>query len=281
MRKQEIFNLLGDTKTASNWRVQFISREGKKIDETTKAELNQNGGIQRKLKDIYNQGYDYVQMKVHKRDGVAKWRLISCNNFKLGSSSLEETEQQPQKVIKKEKIQPVVSEPEIITPPAPSINVGGLNGGVGLGQYMEAYAGSRMHQITQEQLRELQAKYETVKTEKERLKDENFDLKRRIDRLEDAAERKSILDSIDVNAVLPALVGLLKPNPAIAGLSQPARPELTGYKEAVRTEIENPTMPDAIAQRLYAVLQQYMSNNQEFVNEFETLLKNNSVRKAE
>ena len=166
MTKDEIFRHLSNVNSGQNWRVSFFSQNGERIHTTTKRELNANGGVVNQLTELNQNGYDYVQMKVHKPDGVGKWRLISANQFNLrGKNSISETTEKPTKSQKTMETQPKLFETEPIaaTPVThghqmPIVQIPGL-AGVGLGQYLEAYAGSRMHQITREELNDYKSKY--------------------------------------------------------------------------------------------------------------------------
>lgn len=284
MTKQEIFQHLNNPNTGNNWRLSFYNKNAVLIERFLKKEMG--GDIIDKLKELHKAGHGYVQMKVHKPDGIAKWRLVSSNNFILKGNDLSETSDEPTKKTKtppKTKMrqhksfeEPAIAQPVYEQP----VQVPGL-AGVGLGQYLEAFAGSRMHQITREELQDIKSKYENAQSEIIRLKDENNELKRKTERLEDQAERKSFMDNLDVNTLLPALVGLLKPNPAAAGLNAPARQQLTPYKEALREQLENDAMPEAIAQQLYSIMEQYATNNVKFVNELISLINQHSIKKAD
>lgn len=145
-------------------------------------------------------------------------------------------------------------------------------GGVGLGQYMEAHASMRALQKLEQDHAELKMKYDALFSEKERIKDENIELKRTNDRLEDKIERKGPLDGLDINQALPALLELLKQAPA-PGLNAPQQKQLSPVKDALRQSIEQDTMPDEIVGKLYQVLHYYTSNNVKAVNELEALFK--------
>lgn len=282
MTKQEIFTYLNNPKVGKTWRVSFFDLNGTKITDTIKKELHENGGIYKKLESLYLEGHNTIEIKLHRSDGPGRWRLICAKAFKLKGKGKEDIEETT--LIKTPKTPKKTMEAVTHTPPpsdyAPAPNVGLM--GVGLGQYLDAYSGNRMLQVTQKELNELKSKYEALMLQAENYRNEIFDLKRQKERLEDKLEQKSFLDNIDVNAVLPALVGLLKPNPAASGLNSPAnQPELQGYKKLLRDQIQTSEFPDTIAEKLYNVLEQFANNNSAFVQEFYSLLNQHNLKKSE
>lgn len=228
-------------------------------------EINRHGGIENYLKSLYTKGIKevYIEPRVkngssHKLHGVP-FKLLLGNK--------------PQQTSTTEAL-PVAASP--VTQHHHEPQMPGLMG-VGLGQYMEAHSAMRALERLERDYSELKSKYETVLSEKERLKESESDLKRTIDKLEIKSESKGLLDGIDINQALPVLVGLIKQTPA-PGLNAPAQKQLSGYKEALRNSIEQDTMPDAIVEKLYKVLEHYVTNNQKFVNEFESLINQTNLK---
>lgn len=271
---REIQETLANPKQCKTYFLRIYDMEtGHKIDEKTRAEINQMGGLKaylKHLRDTHN--VNRVEIDPRRSNGSRDIRRGQAVTVELGQKSNTPKTTTPKTTTPKT----TTPQPQTPTPPVQfDQNPAGL--GVGLNQIMEGYSAQQALRKLEAEHAELKSKFESLQSDKERLKDENVDLKRQNDRLQDKMDSKGILDGLDINQALPVLVGLIKQPQQQQGLNAP---QLQGARKEIRAFIENPQTPDEIADMLYKTIANLVSNSK-FYSEYINFINQYQPQKVE